>query len=101
MGRSIIKIDNYYLEWSSVVDAPVTFGMSLDEFKEYYKEQYGLNGMEELSQRLERVEEFGTSSRFYKNVDEFISHNRAGKDGKCLTVEEVIKWYCIKKEEPT
>ena len=44
MPRFIIKItdekDNkdYYMMWSTVVDAPVTYGLSLDEFKEYFKE---------------------------------------------------------------
>jgi hypothetical protein len=41
MGRFICKFEDkddvYYLEWSTVVDAPVTFGMSLEEFKEYYR----------------------------------------------------------------
>jgi len=26
MPRYIIKLEDYYLEWSTVVDAPVTFG---------------------------------------------------------------------------
>jgi hypothetical protein len=26
----------YYLEWSTIVDAPITTGMSLQEFKQHY-----------------------------------------------------------------
>lgn len=63
MPSFIIKVKDekfnkdYYMEWSTIVDAPVTYGMSLDEFKEYYKEQYGIKGMEGLEDRMTRVEE--------------------------------------------
>lgn len=57
MGRYILKIKDHYLEWSTVVDAPVTFGMLLPEFKEYYRDEYGRDGYRELKHRLERVEE--------------------------------------------
>lgn len=56
MGRLIAKLGNHYLEWSTVVDAPVTFGMTLEEFREHYREQYGAASMAELEQRLARVE---------------------------------------------
>lgn len=41
MPRFIIKLTDpkdglsYYLIWSTVVDAPVTYGLSLDEIKEW------------------------------------------------------------------
>lgn len=46
----------YYLEWSTMQDTPLTNGVPLDEFKSYYKEKYGTNGMRELEGRLIRVE---------------------------------------------
>ena len=101
MGRSIVKIDEYYLEWSSVVDAPVTFGMPLEEFEEYYRARYGIDSLDGLADRMERVEKTGTSSRLDKNLEEFIASNRAGKNETCLTLEEIKDWYCIKKENPT
>lgn len=94
MGHSIIKLndgtENYYLEWSSTVDAPVTFGMSLDEFKKYYRDEFGQYGFEKLGPRLERVGRKGTSSHLDDDVDDTISHNRAGKNGTCLTKEQII-----------
>lgn len=100
--------DNY-MEWSTVVDAPTTYGMTLDEFKEHYKEEYGNKGMEELDERLKRVAEKGTSARDYASADELIECNRAGEyvkdfvprkeldneyDSYALTKEELLDEYC-------
>lgn len=105
MPRYICKVidldkKEYYFEWSTVVDAPVTFGMSLEEFKEYYKERYGLEGLKGLPERLERVEEKGTSSRVDESVQTLFEHNRAGPNESCFTFEEIVDWYCRKQKEP-
>lgn len=86
------KMD-YYFEWSEIVDAPVTKGMSLEKFREYYNAEYGRKGMEQLPERLARVEEKGCSHLF-ETLDEFISVNRAGDNEECLTKEELIEKYC-------
>lgn len=99
MPNYIIKLTKdpkvWYLEWSTVVDAPVTFGMSLKEFKSYYREQYGAASMRELDMRLERVERLGTSSLLGHTVQELISTNP-----KKLTLDEIIEWYCVKRKNP-
>lgn len=84
---------DYYFEWSEVVDAPVTKGMSLEQFKKYYQAEYGKKGIEKLAERLARVEEKGCS-HIFENLDEFIKFNRAGDNEKCLTKAELIKKYC-------
>jgi len=101
MGRFIVKLsDNefnyYYLEWSTVSDAPVTWGMSIDTFKGYYQAEYGDSGMSDLPSRLARVNENGHSS--FGNFD--TDYNRAGYKESCLTQAEIIEWYCVKKEDP-
>ena len=97
MGRFIVKLDSYYLEWSTIVDAPVTWGMSLSAFQDYYLHEYGNSGMKELPARLKRIEESGLSSA----IGSFgIRFNRAGKDEAQLTRNEIIKWYCVRKEDP-
>lgn len=98
MGRYIIKLEDYYLEWSTIVDAPVTYGMSLEEFKQHYREEYGNSSMPELEQRLRRVEEGGTSALNGMTIQDVISGNRAGPDGAKLSLEEVITAYC--QQEP-
>lgn len=75
MPRYIVKIAGKYLEWSTVVDAHVTYPMTLDEFREYYKERYGTEGMRDLGDRLGRVETRGTSSFLHKSAEDTVSCN--------------------------
>jgi len=91
---------DYYLLWSSVVDAPVTYGMTLAEFEEYYALQYGIS--EEWSsplriafdKRMERVEKSGTSDSICRDpVEQWIECNRAGENQEQLTFDEIVeKW---------
>lgn len=90
----------YYLEWSTVSDAPTTLGMTKEEFREYYQKEYGLDGIRRhYEEKMELVEEKGISSRFYKNVNELIYNNRAGPNEENLTKEEIIEHYCDVKEK--
>ena len=66
MGYMILKLNDgkqdFYLEWSTHTDAPRTFGMSLEEFTIYYREEWGRYAMQrEFPERMERVEAKGTS----------------------------------------
>jgi len=84
---------NCHLEWSTIVDAPVTYGMSLTEFKDWYILEYGRSSIDDLNQRLERVEKTGTSA-FDFSLDSILSCNRAGPKETELTKEELIEKYC-------
>jgi hypothetical protein len=100
MGAFIIKLSDdrdYYLIWSSVVDAPVSEGLSLEELRIWYKEEYGNHGMRDLDERLERVKSKGTSSKIHNSAEDTISCNRAGVDGTELTVQQIIDYYCTQK----
>lgn len=94
MPRYIIKLNEQYLEWSTIVDAPVTRGMTLEDFKIYYLKSYGELALSELKKRLERVESKGTSSQIYESLDALIEGNRAGEDESELTKQEIIDKYC-------
>lgn len=100
MPRYIIKLtdaqDNkdYYLEWSTVVDAPVTHGMGREQFTEYYTKRYGTEGARDLPERFDTVEKKGTSSHFEKSVDEVIWSNRAGDNETHLDLEGLLDKYC-------
>lgn len=93
MGHSIIKLADKYLIWSSVVDAPITYGMNLEEIKRYCVIEYDMSFLE-IESKLKIVEEKGTSSYLFKNVDDQIALNHAGENGECLSKEEVIKAFC-------
>jgi len=96
MPRYIVKLHDHYFEWSTIVDAPVTFGMTLDEFTEYYEAEYGHDGMRDLPERLARVEEYGTSGLCGQTPNDLISgYNRAGPDECYLTLNEVYLAYCL------
>lgn len=96
MGRYIIKLKDHYLEWSTIVDAPVTFGMTLDEFRAHYQAEYGAQGMRDFEERLKRVEAKGTSA-IDRALDEVIVRNRAGPDEHSLRKHEIYKAYCLRE----
>ncbi len=98
MGRFICKLDDgdrsYYLEWSTVVDAPVTNGMTLEEFVRYYRDKYGTDGMRDFPERMQRVEENGCSFFVMHSLKSLLSGNRAGEGETCLTKKQIIERYC-------
>ena len=93
MGKFIIKIKDRYFEWSTIVDAPVTYGLTLDELREYIKEEYGNEGLEELPARLERVEKYGTSSQNQESAEDLCARNRAGENEKHISLKQIYKQY--------
>lgn len=77
------------------MDAPVTYGMELEEFKEYYKSEYGENGMKELGDRLNRVHKNGSSGHPpYDDINDFFKYNRAGENETTISKSEIILRYC-------
>lgn len=100
MGRIILKLPTpdgpRYLDYSTLIDAPTTWGMELEEFTKYYRFQYGESGMYDFPERMQRVELTGNSSRGPSTFDSIIATNRAGFDESCLTLEQLIDWYCIR-----
>ena len=97
MATSIIKLGEYYMLYSSIVDAPKTFGMDLKTFRDYYQFEYGASGMQMLDSRLERVEEKGTSSTTYDSVFEQLMLNHAGPGENFLTIDEIRRAYCLRE----
>lgn len=94
MGRYLIQIKDKFLEWSTVVDAPITYGMTMEELEAYIKETYGTVGLRDLPERLERVKKTGCSANM--SVAELISGNRAGKNEGKLTKKQIYEQYCSK-----
>ena len=101
MGRFIVKLtdektnQDYYMEWSTIVDAPVTYGLELEEFKGYYLEKYGRHGFKDLDDRLERAEKFGTSAHPpFNDLNSYFRNNHAGENGICLDREGILENYC-------
>jgi len=105
MPRYAMKIHDeklnkdWYLEWSTIVDAPVTYGMSLEEFTEYCRSEYGNSHMRlEFDDRMKRVEEQGSSCYFDTDgINHYFEYNRAGKNETVLNKEGILDKYCRNK----
>lgn len=98
MPKYIVKLGGKYMEWSTIVDAPVSWGMTKDEFRNYYREEYGNNGLERLDERMARVEENGCSAQSPRlTASECVRSNRAGPGESKLTEEQIISVYCEKQ----
>ncbi len=91
MPSYIIKLEDKYVVWSTIVDAPISRGMSKEKLSQYIEFHYGEGGLTDLPERLKRVEEKGVSSMLHANVDELIEYNRAGPNETCLTKEQIIE----------
>src|ERR1700761_5553495 len=86
---------DYYLEWSTIVDAPITWGLSLQSFKAYYRKKYGSQGMADLPMRLERVEKGGISAYSpFDVLEAYFEFNCAGPRGAVASKEYILENYC-------
>ena len=94
MGRTIIKIKDKFFEWSTIVDAPVTYGMDENELRSYIKDEYGNAGLEDLPKQLQRVQEKGASwhDEDY-DLEQTVMCNRAGENESCISLDEIYERY--------
>ena len=99
MPKFIVHHDGYFFEWSTVVDAPTTYGMRREEFEAYYRERYGTEGERELPERLGRALHHGTSSINPTSAEDLIAVNRAGPGESDLPFADVIRIYCHERPE--
>lgn len=89
----IVKLAGKYLIWSKIVDAPLTFGMTLEELIEHVRDESGRRGLDDLPARLARVEARGTSSLRHSSAVDTIWFNRAGAGETCMTIEQLVEHY--------
>lgn len=89
MARLIVKIRDRYLEWSTVVDAPVTGGMVLEAFREYYFAEHGHDSQTYFDKFIKRADATGASDDYNWR------QNRAGPEETSLSEEELYQVYCL------
>lgn len=98
MPHYLIRLERdckeWFLEWSTIVDAPVTFGMSEAELLDHIRFKYGNDGISRLPERLARVRRNGCSCLPEMNLEDLLAYNRAGKGETTLTTDEIIDDYC-------
>ena len=95
MPKFIVKLHDYYMEFSTIVDAPTTFGMKRAEFEDYYRKQYGESGMRELPARMERVDANGTSALNKECVADMMRFNHAGPNERRLSIKQIYESHCL------
>lgn len=99
MGQFIVKLEGKYLIWSSIVDAPITMGMTLAELTEHVRNESGRRGLDDLPARLARVDVNGTSAMDDKSAIDTVWLNRAGAKETCMTVAQIVEYY-VRQGDP-
>lgn len=87
MGRYVAKLaDDAYVEWSTVVDAPVSWVQSRQQAIKKWS-----------AQRVDRADHNGTSIidgyPAGSTPEEIVAGNRAGPDETEMSVQEIIEAY--------
>lgn len=90
MSRLIVKIRDCYLDWSTVVDAPVTNGMTLAEFRSYYLAEYGPDSEVHFEESIKLADANGASDDY-----NWRTANRAGPKETFLNEDELYQVYCL------
>jgi len=81
MGKAIVKLaENEYVEWSTVVDAPVTYIVDREEAVKEWGDE-----------RVSRADKEGHS--FVDRYPFSFGGNHAGPNGTEITVDEIRKQY--------
>jgi hypothetical protein len=98
MPRYIVKLNNRYCEWSTVVDAPVTPLLTESQLSLYWRLQYGLRG-DDIQEMVATCDEHDyTGWRSGITLDELVKYNRADKQGP-LSKEKLIELFTCNDEE--
>ena len=99
MGRAVVRVVDptttreWWLMWSDNVDAPVTYGMTEAEFRDWYLSS-GEGTAAGLEERMERARKNGTSFQPTEAFEQTIVGNRAGPRETTLTLDEILQNYC-------
>lgn len=94
MGRCIVKLGSKYVEWSTFVDAPVTYGLTAEQLEVHIRHEHGENGIRQHAERMARVEATGTSwLGSQETAETFVLCNRAGPGEAELSYADLCALY--------
>jgi hypothetical protein len=86
--KHVLQGKDLYLVWSTVVDAPISNGCSLEELRSFWKDQPRRYKLGDLADWLKAG---------VKTLAEVSILNRAGRDETSLTEEQIIDYYFVRK----
>jgi hypothetical protein len=96
MANYIVKIQDRYLLWSTVVDAPTSAAMKLSDFTTFYTSEYGTKAHQEFVVRMQHVQTHGNSSLLPRlSNNELLANNKAGNGDTHLTEQEIYDQYKV------
>lgn len=81
-----------YLVWSTVVDAPVTYGLSLRQLRIFWRGEYGRVGLESLDSDLARGHRVMSVASIARGPS-----NRAGAEETSLSVAQIVDYYFVRR----
>lgn len=96
MPRAVIKIKDWYLIWSTIVDAPIACCKE-DELVQMVKTFFDGASPETIHRMVTSTKENGVSNVRAGTIDSVISYNHAGPKGRTLTRDEIYNVYCLKQ----
>src|SRR5262245_2894012 len=99
MPRYLVKLDDdAYVEWSTVVDAPVTHVVTRAETIRWNQRQ-GCT-LPEAQERTARTDKNGHSAMWFspESTEQLIAGNRAGEGESELSLAEILEQYARVKE---
>jgi hypothetical protein len=106
VGWAIFKVDDgrgeeRFLIWSSVVDAPIGFACTAEEFAAFVVRDAVNQARSDAENMLARARLVGTSSRMVECLWDIACANRAGPGERHISEDEVLEFYVRRKEMPT
>ena len=91
---------NRYFIWSTVVDAPTTYGMTERECVQWLSLINNISGFGHAAAEMVDAQKSGTNSELV-TLDTINSHNRAGYREGYLTLDEIYQIYCVEQRVPS
>jgi hypothetical protein len=91
MAAGIVKLNDKYIWWSTIPDAPINYLATKEDMKREFIESRIKAAEREIEDMFYIADKFGTS--FECSAEEIISNNRAGKNDTPLSKEEIIVYY--------
>ena len=101
MSRYIIHKDGVYNIYSTIADSPIYVGgLTLEQVKEFTEREEGACGLMALPKRIAWAHDTGCSSPDADlTLEELVSDNRAGIDGRYMPFDEFVARYLTVKVE--
>ena len=93
MSRATIRIGDYYLGYSTVQDAPVEYGLKLEDYRKWYAVEYGRAGISSFNMDVVLADRGGE-----RRARDILSCNRSGKNSRKLSFDNIYRAYCLREE---